>query len=139
MDNHERLEKLAELIEEEKAWPAYFDDEGDLAVEVESKTFVFTFNDEEGNQLRVILPTFWHIDSPEEAMLSLKAMNDANAQVFGIKLFEREGWVTAEAQIIGNHEQFVITYIETLMEVAEMFVTILSEMMIQMFIRGLRG
>ena len=84
-------EKYRNLINDEgyKAAPPEKDDDGDLRVVVkfEGMSLLIYFDNEDTQFVRIILPNFYSLDTDEEKLKSLSAVNQVAAKCKGAKAF----------------------------------------------------
>jgi hypothetical protein len=98
MCKEEKTMQVKDFLEEEGYRPT-IDDDGDIAFKAEGMALVLTFDDRDEQFVRLILPSFWSIDSSEESKEAKEAALKVNKEIKAAKVFivRDHVWATIEA------------------------------------------
>lgn len=83
----------------EEGFRPKFDDDGDILFKCEGKLYYLELNESDHSYFRLVLPSFWQIDTPEEERHALVVMSEVNAEIKVAKIYQRKENIYATVEM----------------------------------------
>lgn len=96
MTRSDRVSVFSDFLKQEGYFPS-IDDDGDIKLKIEGKTYYVVFEEEDELYVKIIRPGFWSIDDSEERMRAERAARTATAKtkVAKVILVKDNTWASA--------------------------------------------